>query len=88
WRRNGQGLGKVSSYRVVIEWFKNILNPKGDQSSTRLVLLWLVVNATLMGWYIIRMGTEYASESVMVMGGVTTIAGVLKYIQKREESKK
>ncbi|MGB0367935.1 MAG: hypothetical protein ACPGD8_00935 [Flavobacteriales bacterium] len=41
-----------------------------------------------MGWYIIRMGTEYASESVMVMGGVTTIAGVLKYIQKREESKK
>lgn len=67
------------------EWFQRILDPKGDQSATRLVLLWLVANATFMGWFIISFGTEHASEATMVMGAVTTIAGILKYAQKSQE---
>ncbi len=69
-----------------MNWFERILDPNGNQSSTRLILIWLVVNATIMGWVIITSGTEYASEALTVMGGTTAIAGVLKYVQKRQES--
>ena len=68
------------------EWFQRVLDPKGDQSATRLVLLWLVANATFMGWFIISFGTEYATEAITVMGGVTAIAGALKYLQKNQEN--
>lgn len=67
------------------DWFQRILDPNGNQSTTRLVLIWLVLNATFMGWYIICFGTEHASESTLVMGAVTAIAGILKYAQKGQE---
>jgi len=67
------------------EWWREILDPNGNQSTTRLILIWLVVNATFMGWFIIKYGTEHASEATMVMGAVTTIAGVLKWAQKKQE---
>jgi len=69
------------------DWIQRILDPKGDQSATRLILIWLVVNATFMGWFILKFGTEHATEAITVMGGVTAIAGALKYLQKNQENK-
>jgi len=67
------------------DWIQRVLDPKGDQSSTRLIIIWLVVNATFMGWFIISFGTEHAAEATMEMGAVTTIAGILKSVQKNQE---
>ena len=64
-----------------------MLDPNGNQSATRVILLWLVINATFMGWYILKFGTDNASEATMVMGAVTAIAGALKYAQKSQENK-
>lgn len=40
-----------------------------------------------MGWYILKFGTDNASEATMVMGAVTAVAGALKYAQKSQENK-
>ena len=68
------------------DWIQRILDPNGNQSVTRLILIWLVVNATFMGWWIVVLGTDHATEALTVMGGVTTIAGILKYAQKTQEN--
>ena len=68
------------------DWIQRILDPNGNQSATRLILIWLVVNATFMGWWIVVLGTDHATEALTVMGGVTTIAGILKYAQKTQEN--
>ena len=72
----------------MINWIKEVLDPNGNQSTTRLILIWLVVNATFMGWFILKYGTTHASDATLVMGGVTAIAGILKYAQKNQENKK
>lgn len=72
----------------MINWIKEVLDPNGNQSTTRLILIWLVVNATFMGWFILKYGTAHASDATLVMGAVTAIAGILKYAQKNQENKK
>lgn len=67
------------------ELIKELLDPNGKYSAARAVVIWLVVNATFMGWYIIAFGTEHATEATMVMGAVTAIASGLKVYQKGQE---
>jgi uncharacterized membrane protein HdeD (DUF308 family) len=69
------------------DWLKEILDPNGNQSTTRLLSIWLVVNAVLMGWYVLIFGTEHASEVAIVTGAITAIAGVWKNWQKSQEKK-
>ena len=71
-----------------MDLFKELLDPNGNYSTTRFVVLWLVVNATFMGWYVIRFGTQHATEATMIMGAVTAIASGLKVYQKSQEKPK
>jgi hypothetical protein len=71
-----------------MEFIKELLDPNGRYSTTRATVIWLVVNATFMGWYVILFGTEHATESTMIMGAVTAIASALKVYQKSQENTK
>lgn len=66
-------------------WIERILNPKGDQSATRLAFLWLIANATFMGWFVLIFGTEHAAEAGSVMGVVSGIASGFKLYQNKQE---
>ena len=65
-----------------MDWLKD---QNGKYSTTRATVIWLVVNAVFMGWYVIIFGTEHATEATMVMTGVTAIASALKVYQKSQE---
>lgn len=67
------------------EWFKKLFETATDVSMTRFGFFWMVVNAVLMGWYILIWGTDHATEASMVMGSVTSIATGLKLYQKHQE---
>jgi hypothetical protein len=71
-----------------MEFIKELLDPNGRYSTTRATVIWLVVNATFMGWYVILFGTEHATEATMIMGAVTAIASALKVYQKSQEKPK
>jgi len=68
-----------------MDFLKELLDPKGKYSTTRATVIWLVVNAVFMGWYVIIFGTDYATEATMIMAGVTAIASALKVYQKSQE---
>jgi len=68
-----------------MDFLKELLDPKGKYSTTRATVIWLVVNAVFMGWYVLIFGTEHATEATMIMAGVTAIASALKVYQKSQE---
>ena len=68
-----------------MDFLKELLDPNGKYSTTRATVIWLVVNAAFMGWYVIIFGTDYATEATMIMGAVTAIASALKVYQKSQE---
>jgi len=71
-----------------MDFIKELLDPNGKYSTTRLVVLWLVVNSTFMGWYVIKYGTDHAEAATLVMGAVISIASGLKVYQKHQEKPK
>ena len=71
-----------------MEFIKELLDPNGKYSTTRATVIWLVVNATFMGWCVILFGTQHATEATMIMGAVTAIASGLKVYQKSQENTK
>ena len=68
-----------------MDFLKELLDPNGKYSTTRATVIWLVVNAAFMGWYVIIFGTDYATEATMIMAGVTATASALKVYQKSQE---
>lgn len=70
------------------DFIKELLDPNGRYSTTRVTVIWLVVNAVFMGWYVIGFGTEHATEATMIMGAVTAIASGLKVYHKSQEKPK
>ena len=69
----------------MINFIKELLDPNGRYSTTRFIVIWLVVNATFMGWFVLCFGTKHATEATMVMAAVTAIASGLKVYQKGQE---
>jgi hypothetical protein len=71
-----------------MDFLKELLDPNGRYSTTRVVLIWAIVNAYLMGWYAIIFGTEYATEATIIMAGASAIPSAVKAYQKTQEKPK
>lgn len=72
--------------------FKNengfLQDSKGNYSVMRLAFIWLILNATFMGWYIIIDPQGTVAQASTIFGTVTGVATGLKLMQNQQEKDK
>lgn len=61
---------------------------KGNFSVMRLAFIWLILNATFMGWYIIIDPLGTVAQASTIFGTVTGVATGLKLMQNQQEKEK
>jgi hypothetical protein len=63
------------------------LTEDSKKSITRVAFLWLMINAILMGWYVLIWGSSYVTAATAIIIAVTGVATGLKLYQKGQELK-
>lgn len=56
---------------------------KGNRSIMRLAFAWLMVNATIMGWY--ALATTGVADAAVIFGTLSGVATSLKLMQNQQE---
>lgn len=65
--------------------FEEYLTEASKKSITRVAFVWLIFNATFMGWFILIHGTENAVQAAEVVVSISGVATALKLYQKGQE---
>ncbi len=68
-----------------MDWLKGFFQEDSTYSITRVAFIWLIINATFMGWFTLIFGTEYAVEAGGIFASVSGVATTLKHWQKKQE---
>jgi len=61
-------------------------NESGEKSITRVIFAFLILNATLMTWFMLLSDTSQWQAAAAMFGTVSSVATGLKLIQKAQES--
>jgi len=68
--------------------FQEYLTESSKRSITRVAFVWLMLNAVLMGWFVLIFGTDNALEAGGIVTSISTVAAGLKVYQKGQEIKR
>lgn len=68
--------------------FQEYLTEASKKSITRVAFVWLIFNATCMGWYVLINGSDNALEAGGIVTSISTVAAGLKVYQKGQEIKR
>jgi hypothetical protein len=68
--------------------FEDYFSEVSKKSITRVAFVWLIFNATCMGWYTLVYGSENALEAGGIVTSISTVAAGLKLYQKGQENKR